>query len=342
MFSTIKSRVIAISAIVLFISVISSILIGALLAKVYMNNQLYGNMQVLYMVDTGEELDSIANTDYFNEARLLNKSHDQQQLLSSANQAIINSIIIVALVLIIAFAYLFNLGYDKFIKGTLSLENDKVSDFSNIKHLVETQSDKLTNSYRDVDKINSYVNHELKNSLAVLKTKQLNSSEFESYIDALNNQIDDISALTTNKLTNCITIDSLLLVANVIDNYSVEKIDFNFADGNYNLNGNRTLLTRAVDNIISNAFKYGANHVDISMYNLGLNIIIKISNDGDQIIGSEIDKIFDFKYRTPELKPSGSGVGLALVRNIVELHGGGIYVESNSNETSFYLSFKYC
>ncbi|WOO87986.1 HAMP domain-containing sensor histidine kinase [Mollicutes bacterium LVI A0039] len=336
MFSTIKSRVVTIYALVLIISIICSLIVGAVLTKHYFNNQIFSNSAVLYQVDTGAELDSIANTEYFNKERIM---IGDAEVKSNANRALILSIIIAAAFLTIIFSLLFNLGYNRFIQGALDINNEDISDFTNVKQFVDTQNDKLINSYLDIEKINAYINHELKNSLAVLKTKQIGSIELESYIEELNKQIDDINALTTNKLPVRLEIDLLLVIAKLIDNYPQHSIAFDFSDGDFMMLGNASLLSRALDNIIINAFKYGAKHLDIAVTNLHDSIVIKIANDGQPIEREQIDKIFDFKYRTPELKSDGSGIGLALVKNIVELHDGGIYVESDQSQTSFYLSF---
>lgn len=342
MFSTIKSRVIAISAIVLFLSVISSIFIGAFIAKNYINNSIYPDGSIIYRVDTGQELETIANGDYFNQERLVSQMNSDQQFTKQANRVLITSIVIVSLVLIAIFAFFINLGYDKFVKTTINLDNEKVDDFKDVKQIVNTQNELIAGTNNDIEKINSYISHELKNSLALLRTKDGDADAVDQFIEDMNNQLDDINALTTNTLTNQIEFDLLLVVANVVDQYSSHDINLDFEDGNFNMLGNGTLMSRAIDNIINNAYKYGAKSVIINLENLNDSIVLKISNDGDEISNCERDKIFDFKYRTPELKANGSGIGLALVKNIVELHHGGLYVESNSDQTTFYLAFKQC
>lgn len=342
MFSTIKSRIIIAFSIILFISTVCSILIGAMLANYYLSSQLYGEMNVVYRVDSGQELDTIASNEYFNLDRLISKDNQDPELRTQARRVMVTSIIIVAIILIILFSFIFNFTYNRFIRDSINVDSEKINDFKQVKQMVSNQQQELVSSYADVEKINSFISHELKNSLAVLRTKDIDSDKFDDYIDQLNKQIDDIYALTASSLTNPVDVDLLLLLANLIDLNPHLNIDFSFEEGDFSTIGNPTLLTRAFDNIIRNAFKYGASKVDVKVSNLHGNIIVKISNNGARISKSELDKIFDFKYRTPELKSDGSGIGLALVRNIAQLHNAGIYVESDGQETSFYLSFRSC
>ncbi len=340
MFSTIKSRVIAIYVLIMSISIIIAIFIGMNISRYYLQKDIYGDMNVIYKVDTGEELDSIANTEYFSEDRLINRVDIEENNNLQSTRIIQTSLIITAITVLILSALLLNWAYNFFVREVINIDSDKVSDFKIYRENLEILDDELVNNHNDIEKINSYVNHELKNSLAILKTKKISEDEFENYIDEIVQQIDDISALTTNRLSSTHRLDLLLLIANLVDKYSTYEIDFEFEDGNFEIEANATLLNRAIDNIINNAFKYGAEKMVISIYNKEGNVIVKLANDGEEIGAKLLDKIFDYKYRTRELQADGSGVGLALVKNIVELHNAGIYVESNEIETAFYLSFR--
>lgn len=341
MFSTIKSRVFVISLLVLAFAVISSLLLGGLITKNYIDQQIYRDMTVMYRVDSGQELDSIASGEYFNKERLVAPPSESNKVHNRDNREFITPMLIATFGLITFFGFIINLGYNLFVKTSIRFDSDNVNDFKQVKQMVNAQNDMIVNTNRDIEKINSYISHELKNSLAILRTKEIGSDEFDDYIREMNKQLDDISALTTNQIGNKTRIDLLLMVASVIDNYQDKNIGFNFQEGNFDIYGNGTLLTRGIDNVINNAFKYGATKVDIQIYNLNQSVVVKISNDGAEIAREQLDRIFDFKYRVPELQKDGSGIGLALVKNIVELHNGGIFAESNEKKTTFYFSFKF-
>ena len=92
-------------------------------------------------------------------------------------------------------------------------------------------------------------------------------------------------------------------------------------------------LEKIVNNLLSNAFKYtpqgGAVHVDITL--TSKHLLLKISDTGNGIDKKEIDRIFDRFYRVEGTEAKGSGIGLALTKELVNLHNGQISVHSEKN-----------
>jgi len=111
------------------------------------------------------------------------------------------------------------------------------------------------------------------------------------------------------------------------------------------LRGDAAALKRAVQNLISNSVKYdGENHwARISAGKQGDEIRITVEDRGQGISPADIAHIFEPFYRGHEAVAAqikGSGVGLSLVRQIVEAHGGRIAVKSvPGTGTSFTLHF---
>lgn len=103
------------------------------------------------------------------------------------------------------------------------------------------------------------------------------------------------------------------------------------------------LLTRMFMNLIDNAVKYGKE--DGMVYvkaEQGQNgISISVSDDGIGISEKDIPHIFDRFYRSDKARSGlGSGLGLALVKMITQLHSGEVSVESVCGESSvFYVNF---
>jgi two-component system phosphate regulon sensor histidine kinase PhoR len=97
--------------------------------------------------------------------------------------------------------------------------------------------------------------------------------------------------------------------------------------------GDRGGLEAIFVNLISNAIKYtpkGGN-VDISLHKAGKDIIFKVVDTGIGIAPRDIGRIFERFYRikTDETRSiSGSGLGLSIVKGIVDAHNGSIHVES--------------
>ncbi len=89
-------------------------------------------------------------------------------------------------------------------------------------------------------------------------------------------------------------------------------------------------MERVVFNLISNAFKFTPENgkISISAAHSGGNIIIKVSDTGCGIASSEISRVFDRFFKTDNVNPEGSGIGLALTKVFVEMHSGSITVDS--------------
>lgn len=99
-------------------------------------------------------------------------------------------------------------------------------------------------------------------------------------------------------------------------------------------------LSRVFNNLIKNAVNYSKENtdIDISILNKENQATVKITNKGKQIPKEKLDKIFEKFYRLDSSRTSktgGSGLDLAIAKEIVELHGGRIYAESDMKETTF-------
>lgn len=95
-------------------------------------------------------------------------------------------------------------------------------------------------------------------------------------------------------------------------------------------------LKKVFFNILSNAFKFTPQKGQIFIETLIQtgSLSIKVKNTGKQIKAEHRDKIFDRFFESNEKSTSkikGSGIGLSLSRKLIELHGGKLYLEQNSN-----------
>lgn len=104
--------------------------------------------------------------------------------------------------------------------------------------------------------------------------------------------------------------------------------------------GDADKLARVFDNILRNAVSYCYPNTKIriqaEMTEEGNRIVF--SNRGKQIPKEQLGTIFEKFYRLDEARHSttgGAGLGLAIAKEIVELHGGTIWAESDDEETRF-------
>jgi signal transduction histidine kinase len=102
------------------------------------------------------------------------------------------------------------------------------------------------------------------------------------------------------------------------------------------LKGDKYLLDIAFSNLVGNSIKYGVDggNVEVTIKNDGNNLLVEVCDDGVGIPEEEIPKIFKDFYRTEAAKKvstEGSGLGLSVVKKIIDRHNGQIRVKSPSH-----------
>jgi len=98
-------------------------------------------------------------------------------------------------------------------------------------------------------------------------------------------------------------------------------------------------ISQILINLIKNALQAGAKHIDIcGKMGRDDEVIIQVANDGEPIPVSAQEQIFVPFYTT---KKEGSGIGLALARQIMRQHNGSIdLLRSDADQTVFQLIFR--
>ena len=147
--------------------------------------------------------------------------------------------------------------------------------------------------------------------------------------------------------------DIVELVQSVFDllemKASKKKITLTF-DMDYNnpimVNADRERIQQVLTNLIVNSIKYGSEKgtTEISIENLIKNkVIVRITDNGEGIAEEHLTRIFERFYRVDKSgsrKEGGSGLGLSIVKHIIEAHDERIYIESEvdvGSEFSFSL-----
>lgn len=113
-------------------------------------------------------------------------------------------------------------------------------------------------------------------------------------------------------------------------------------DADYTIGVDVYKVERIFYNLMANAFKFTDENgtIRVELSRVENNICFSISDNGPMLNVSQIHNIFENFYQADSKRSDGSGIGLALVKSLVTLHGGTIGVEANekSGEKSFNVS----
>ena len=159
----------------------------------------------------------------------------------------------------------------------------------------------------------------------------------------------DVSRVTQGKIElrrKPVRIDDAIRAAVEISRPSIETANHDlavdFADTPLWLNADEARLTQVVSNLLNNAAKYtpSGGKITISASKEGETALIKVSDNGIGIPADKLSKVFELFAQIDEhvqRAQGGLGIGLALVKRLVTMHGGKIDAESEgaSKGTTF-------
>ena len=116
-------------------------------------------------------------------------------------------------------------------------------------------------------------------------------------------------------------------------------------DEQINVLCDRDKLERVFDNLLRNAvnYCYDNSEISLSLKSQDDYAVVKIENTGKTIPPEKLNRIFEQFFRldsSRSTKTGGAGLGLAIAKEIVELHQGTITAESNNEITSFTVKLK--
>lgn len=101
-------------------------------------------------------------------------------------------------------------------------------------------------------------------------------------------------------------------------------------------------LSQVITNLISNALKYSSDTdpIEVKLRSEDGHIMLQVTDHGRGIAHDQQKRIFETFYRTPDAQSSakrGLGLGLAITKDIVERHGGRVWVESKAGQGSTFF-----
>ncbi|MEG0239081.1 sensor histidine kinase [Anaerorhabdus sp.] len=198
--------------------------------------------------------------------------------------------------------------------------------------------------------------HELKTPLAVLKTnievldEQATLEEYKHVMEVTKRQVERMNDLVNNLLLvstsseyNCNEVCSIQeLVKNALSELNPrikeKAIQVRVSDTDCTLIGNEVMLQRAISNLLDNSIKYAKRidpRITIEIRQDQEYLSLMISDNGIGIPEDQLNLITEPFYRIDQSrsrKIAGSGLGLTLVKEIIERHHGHLNIESKLDE----------
>ena len=237
-----------------------------------------------------------------------------------------------------------------------------------INNLAETFNgmlERLNASFESEKRFTSDASHELRTPLAVIKAEceyalSENADEEEKIqaFESIEEQADKMSALVSSLLsvTRAERGSSRFALEEANLSELVEEICGKFRitknislitdiDSNIIINLNNTLITQLLENLLSNADKYGRENgvINVKLYTEKDRTVLSVRDNGIGISEDDLPKIWNRFYRadTSRSETEGFGLGLALVKKIAEIHSAECVAESEFDKfTEIKIIFK--
>jgi two-component system NtrC family sensor kinase len=220
---------------------------------------------------------------------------------------------------------------------------------------------------KELDKLKSefvsVVSHDLRSPLTSIlgyvqlleRAGELNDAQKE-FVKRVHSSVDNITSLIGDlldlgrletgldlALVRC-SLNEILF--QVVENAQIPlqdkklKLELDLLDEGYFVQGDRKRLQQAFNNLVNNAIKYTpeSGKISIRMMKKDGQVIIEIEDTGVGISLSDQPYIFDKFFRSDQVVDNfqGSGLGLSIVKTVVERHNGRIWVASvPGNSTTF-------
>lgn len=190
----------------------------------------------------------------------------------------------------------------------------------------------------------------------LLKHGDLSEEQKKEYLDIIEEESLRLAAMATNvlnmtKVENQVILtevtefnlseqirSSILLLENA---WTKKNLEFSLEFEEYQIHANEELLKQVWINLLDNAIKFSQEYGMIVVKIIEEDPVYKIaiSNYGDEIPKDSREKIYEKFYQLDESHLSeGNGIGLAIVKKVLELHNGDIEVECRNGITTFIVT----
>ena len=223
---------------------------------------------------------------------------------------------------------------------------------------------RLDDSFQRLSAFSADIAHELRTPLSNLLTHtQVTLTRprgIEEYREALHSNLEELQwmAQLVNDMLYLAKADHGLLtprrealdlgqeVEALLEFYALLAEDSHIEltrEGNALLAGDRSMLRRALSNLLDNALRYtpAGGEIKVCMVPTADRLRITVENSGPGIPAALLPRLFDRFYRADPARREGSsehaGLGLAITQSIIRAHGGQITCESQAGMTRFVI-----
>ncbi|KQR67577.1 ATP-binding protein [Pedobacter sp. Leaf176] len=251
------------------------------------------------------------------------------------------------------------------IASVLRIREIIISNVNKKANEIRLLNEKLQNAYEELDTFSYTISHDLRTPLTSIKTyaelilrnKSIDESAKKMLgriltgADKMNFLIKEILNLARVGRSDIhfenVDMQSLLneVIAEVSAAYKMDKAELVLGQL-IDLKGDRTMLVQVFTNLITNGVKYSSKvdkpKIEISAYIDGDETIYRVKDNGMGIDNRYYNRVFELFKRMDNAKDiEGTGVGLAIVKRVMERHNGRVWFESELNiGSTFYLAFK--
>ncbi|WP_345951416.1 ATP-binding protein [Mucilaginibacter sp. PAMB04274] len=252
------------------------------------------------------------------------------------------------------------------ISNVLKLRDEVVFAINRQANEIRILNEKLKQAYEELDTFSFTISHDLRTPLSTIKNYselllESNSSLDEDAKRILNKVIggaDKLNflikeVLNYSRVGRAELQNTDLEMASIINDLKNDLVvAFNthnlvFEVGNTpSVYGDRTMVTQVFANLLNNAIKYSSRsappHVKVEGKETQTEVIYSITDNGVGIDINYYNRIFDLFKRMDNVRNyEGTGVGLAIVKRIIEKHNARIWMESELGVgTVFYIAFR--
>ena len=230
------------------------------------------------------------------------------------------------------------------------------------RRLKESAEEKLESERQNKELI-SNISHDLKTPITAVKGYVEGimdgvadtPEKQEKYIRTIYNKANDMerlineltfySKIDTNRIpytfdrinVNAYFADCVEELSLELEEQNIELAYFNYVDEDVQVIADAEQIKRVINNIVSNSIKYidkPKGYINIRVKDVGDFVQVEIEDNGKGIATKDLPLIFNRFYRTDASRNSskgGSGIGLSIVKKIIEDHGGKVWATSKEN-----------